>query len=75
MVAQDEDLFLRLFTPRWGPDPRSATAPFPAGDISFLDAIPAIGTKFDQAANLGPESQRSVATGEYRRTLYFRFGG
>jgi hypothetical protein len=48
--------------------------PFPAGDISFLDAIPPIGTKFDPPANLGPESQPNIAAGDYHRTLYLHFG-
>jgi hypothetical protein len=74
VVADTEDLFLRLFTPRFGPDPRFTAVPFPAGDISFLDAIPPIGTKFDPPANLGPESQPNVAAGDYQRTLYLRFG-
>jgi hypothetical protein len=75
IVAADEDLFLRLFTPRWGPGAGTAVVPFPGGDISLLDGIPAMGTKFDQATSLGPESQPNLATGDYRRTIYFRFGG
>jgi hypothetical protein len=55
-------------------DPRFTAPPFPAGDISFLDAIPAIGTKFDPASNLGPESQQNIAAGSYRRTVHFHFG-
>lgn len=73
VVAQDENLFLRIGTPRWGWDPRFTAPPFPPGDISFLDAIPAIGTKFDPPTSLGPESQPTNAIGRYRRTLYFRF--
>lgn len=74
VAAADEDLYLRLFTPRWGPDPRQTTTPFPDGDISFLDAIPAMGTKFSSAADSGPEGGPNTATGDYHRTLYFRFG-
>jgi hypothetical protein len=73
LVAEDENLFLRLFTPRWGVDPRFTAVPFPAGDISLLDAIPPTGTKFDPPANLGPESQPNQAAGDYRRTVYLRF--
>jgi hypothetical protein len=73
-VTEDEGLYLRLFTPRRGVDPRFTAPPFPAGDISFLDAIPAMGTKFDPATNLGPESQPNIATGSYRRTVHFHFG-
>ncbi|MFC4590834.1 glycoside hydrolase family 2 TIM barrel-domain containing protein [Sphaerisporangium corydalis] len=74
MVAAEENLFLRLFTPATGANPQSATVPYPAGGISFLDGIPAIGDKFLPAAEHGPESQPNVATGDYHRTVFFRFG-
>lgn len=74
VVAQDEDLYLRLFTPRNGPLPKTATAPYPVGDISFLDAIPPMGDKFATADQRGPQGQPNAATGTYARTLYFRFG-
>jgi hypothetical protein len=48
--------------------------PFPAGDISFLDAIAPTGTRFDPPGNPGPRSQPNAASGGYERTLYFRFG-
>ncbi|MEO6089998.1 MAG: glycoside hydrolase family 2 TIM barrel-domain containing protein [Umezawaea sp.] len=73
VAAEEDDLFLRLFTPKVGPDPRYATAPFPGGDLSFLDAIPAIGNKFQSTTELGPQSQPAIATGDYHRTLHFRF--
>ncbi len=73
MVAAQEHLFLRLFTPKAGPDPVHATVPYPDGGISFLDGIPAIGNKFHGATALGPESRPYVATGDYHRSVYFRF--
>ncbi|MEV3972249.1 glycoside hydrolase family 2 TIM barrel-domain containing protein [Streptomyces sp. NPDC050698] len=73
VVCEDENLYLRLFTPRFGPDPRHTAPPFPKGDLSFLDAIPAIGTKFDAPAALGPSGAPTTATGDYGRTLYFSF--
>lgn len=73
VVSEQDDLFLRLFTPDVGPEPMSATAPFPAGGISLLDAIPAMGTKNHTPDLLGPESRRAVATGRYDRTVHFRF--
>ena len=53
--------FLRLFTPvipeavreGWG----SGVIEYPEGDISFLNAIPPIGTMFKKAEDLGPQSQ------------------
>lgn len=74
VVSEDEDMFLRLFTPRVGVSPQQAVAPFPTGNISFLDAISPIGNKFSSAAGTGPEGERNVAKGDYARTVYLRFG-
>jgi hypothetical protein len=60
-----EDIFLRLFTPP-APEPAFNTAPpFPPGDISFLQGIPAIGTKSQKPENLGPSGKKN---------LYFDYG-
>ncbi|HEX8627099.1 MAG TPA: glycoside hydrolase family 2 TIM barrel-domain containing protein [Catenuloplanes sp.] len=74
IASAQENLFLRLFTPNLGPNPMSATALFPGGNISLLDAISPIGNKFTGASQLGPESQLTAAAGPYRRTVYLRFG-
>jgi hypothetical protein len=74
VATEDDALFLRMLTPNNGKDPRHAAAPFPAGDISFLKGIPPIGTKFNPAAELGPQGQPNQASGAYRGTLYFHFG-
>ncbi|MFC0107824.1 glycoside hydrolase family 2 TIM barrel-domain containing protein [Kibdelosporangium aridum] len=73
VVSAQEGLFLRLFTPAVGADPLHATAPYPTGDLSFLDGVPPIGNKFHDVSQLGPESAPNVAAGNYRRSLYFRF--
>ncbi|HEX8628590.1 MAG TPA: hypothetical protein VF755_10515 [Catenuloplanes sp.] len=73
IVSAQENLFLRLFTPRFGPTPRNTIVPFPAGGISLLDGIPAVGNKFHAVSGIGPESQPNVARGDYQRTCYFRF--
>ncbi len=74
-VATDtENLFFRVYTPRNGEDPRYTAVSFPRGDISFLHAIPPIGTKFKSAKEYGPESQKNKADGIYEGNLYFRFG-
>jgi hypothetical protein len=73
MVAAEEGLFLRLFTPASGPDPQNAVVTYPAGGISFLDGIAPIGNKFHGVSALGPESRPNAATGDYHRTVYFRF--
>jgi hypothetical protein len=75
MVSAQEDVFLRLFTPKWPANPGNAIAPFPSGGLSFLDGIPPMGNKFHKAANTGPAGQPNTAVGDYTRTVYFQFGG
>jgi hypothetical protein len=74
VATETDDLYLRLFTPRFAADAGLATAPFPRGDISFLHGIPAIGNKFQPASALGPSGSRNRASGEFSATLYFFFG-
>jgi hypothetical protein len=57
VYSRTEDLFLRLFTPGEAPNPARTTVKHPAGDISFMRGIPPIGTKFKEAALLGPQSR------------------
>lgn len=82
MVSASDNLFLRLFTPA---EPEGAynenTEPeFPDGNISFLNGINAIGTKFKKPEQLGPQSrpnlfQRMGKPGNFLGgTLYFYFG-
>jgi hypothetical protein len=77
VVAETPGLYLRVLTPTAPKDPRMTAVPFPDGDISFLHAIPPIGTKFHAASAYGPESQLSLVngrTGTYTGTLHFTFG-
>lgn len=77
-----EDVVLHLFTPepqkRYDVS-RNYTLPvYPSGNISFMNAIPAVGTKFGKAENYGPQSQLHRARGygwENRvfGQLFFRF--
>lgn len=57
--TSSEDVFLRLFTPELPTDPRMAP-PFPSGDISFMQAIPPIGTKTNDPWNLGPAGKKNM---------------
>ncbi len=60
----------------------SGVPPFPQlppGDISFLDAIPPMGSKLAlgvnrNTASLGPQSELAKINGPVKRTLYFYFG-
>lgn len=74
VAAQEDNLFLRLFTPHNGAQPQQATTSYPGGDLSLLDAIPAIGNKFMKTADLGPESQPNQPAGPVTRTVYWYFG-
>ena len=82
MVSASDNMYLRLFTPA---EPEGAyndnTEPaFPDGNISFLNGINAIGTKFKKPEQLGPQSrpnlfQRMGKPGNYLGgKLYFYFG-
>lgn len=75
IVTPATNLFLRVLTP---PATDQANTykdpPFPAGGISLLNGIPAIGNKFALAGNMGPASQTNVATGLYSGQASFYFG-
>jgi hypothetical protein len=76
VFTDTENMFLRLYTPEKPNGARNDnTSPaFPKGDISFLNAINAIGTKFDKAEVHGPESQKNrVGWVPITNTLYIDF--
>ncbi|WP_080905997.1 glycoside hydrolase family 2 protein [Parabacteroides sp. Marseille-P3160] len=61
LVAASEDLFLHLFTPD-NPEQRNndnTLGIFPNGQLSILNAISPVGTKFHKANQLGPQSQQN----------------
>ncbi|MEO6995266.1 MAG: glycoside hydrolase family 2 TIM barrel-domain containing protein [Lacunisphaera sp.] len=66
------DVYLRIGTPRISH--QNTTVDFPSGDISFLHAIPAMGSKFILPEKTGPASQSAKAHGKYSGTLTFSFG-
>lgn len=79
IVSETPNLFFQLFTPG---KPKHVAGgvypPFPEGDLSFLYEIPAIGTKFKQADQLGPKSQKGTYGGHegddfYPIKLWFDF--
>jgi hypothetical protein len=82
VVTDTEDLFLRVLTPRPGPNPTFTEVAFPEGDISFLHAIAPIGNKFAGPETTGPEGQPNETVGEnptqnmgaYAARLFFHFG-
>jgi len=61
-INHADDIALRVFTPKEasgeGFEPKATHIDFPPGDISFLNAILPIGTKFHPPAELGPSAQQ-----------------
>lgn len=72
ITSGEPEVFLRIGTPRLS-HPNTA-ADFPSGNLSFLHAIPGMGSKFKTPAVSGPSAQPAQASGTYRGTLVFRFG-
>ncbi|HER09285.1 MAG TPA: glycoside hydrolase family 2, partial [Bacteroides sp.] len=78
LVAGDDPVFVRLFEFSAFPEP-THHPPLPPGDLSFLDAIPPIGTKMStglnaSAASTGPSGMLNALDGTFEHTLYFNFG-
>ncbi len=68
--ANGQDGYLRVGTPRVSHV--HTTVEFPAGDLSYLHAIPAIGSKFIPSQQLGPSARWATAKGDYKGSLTFR---
>ena len=62
IVSASEDLFLHLLTPSPPVQSKNTNtlAPFPEGNLSILNAISPVGTKFMKAADHGPQSQPNL---------------
>ncbi|MFY9151672.1 MAG: glycoside hydrolase family 2 TIM barrel-domain containing protein [Prolixibacteraceae bacterium] len=78
VVAQEDDLFVRLFNFYGISGPKNYPV-LPVGDISFLDGIPPIGTKLamgisNDTRSLGPAGELNKMDKPVKRTLYFYFG-
>jgi len=77
VVTDTKNIFLRLLTPQYGVNPRHTKVKFPKGNISFLQVINPIGTKFHAPNELGPAGHLYKVpenSKPYKGTLYFRFG-
>jgi hypothetical protein len=81
VYTENEDLFLRLFTPAFKTDQWHNYEPlFPSGNISFMQGIPSIGTKSQRAESTGPMGMKNMyydyekdPTRSLQITLYFDF--
>ena len=74
VLTETPDIFMRVGTPNFGEKPMKAIAAFPEGNLSFLHGIAPIGNKFTAAKDVGPESQKNEAAGQYSLKLKFQFG-
>lgn len=82
ILCSSRDIFLRLFTPLFPRKPYNTAPPFPGSDISFMHAIPPIGTKSQKAENMGPSGRPNMyydygRSADYAKalTLWFDFSG
>ena len=78
VATPDNDMFVRLFE-FYGLSGPTSYPGLPSGDLSFLDAIPAMGSKLalgisPNARNLGPLGEANHISGSKKRTLLFYFG-
>lgn len=82
VYCASEDVSLHLFTPtiqqNYDPGKNYTNPPYPSGNISFMDAIPAVGTKFNESDSFGPQSQmhrffQFSGTPNMQNRLYFKF--
>ena len=74
MVTPDDGTFLRMLTPDYAKDSGNAVAVFPAGDLSFLQGISAMGSKFSKPEAMGPQGELNSSNTPYQGTVFFRFG-
>jgi hypothetical protein len=82
VVCNNEDIFLRLFTPRFSVTPFNTAPVFPTGDLSFMHGISPIGTKSQKADKMGPMGQKHMFFDYWKDpmyakdiTLFFDFSG
>ena len=77
IYAEDENIFLQMLKPQKPVSaPNNNTSPaFPEGNLGFMTAIPAIGTKFNPAEDMGPQSQKNMQLNStpISGTLWFDF--
>ncbi|HYP17399.1 MAG TPA: glycoside hydrolase family 2 TIM barrel-domain containing protein [Opitutus sp.] len=74
VVPRAENLYVQVMTPDLPPaDMQMRTAiAMPEAGLGFLHVIPAIGTKFSQAEQMGPQGQTPEAHDEYRGAFSLR---
>jgi hypothetical protein len=73
---RDSPIYVQILTPKTPPATLQGQTgvPFPDAAVSFLNAIPAIGSKFVGPRSSGPMGQPALAKGEYQGHLSLYFG-
>lgn len=68
--------FMQVLTPEFPPTNLvgKAFAPVAKCGLGFLDAIPAIGSKFKAPSGMGPQAQPNIGKGNYSGSVSFYFG-
>ena len=77
IYTSDKNMYLQMYQPareQAALSNNNVEPIFPKGNIGFMKAINAIGTKFQPAEVLGPQSQKNHADGKpISGTLWFDF--
>ncbi|MDQ6812313.1 MAG: DUF4981 domain-containing protein, partial [Bacteroidota bacterium] len=77
IYTDQQNIYLQMLQPERAKASgnNNTSPPFPAGNIGFMHAISAIGTKFQKAEVMGPQSQKNGRNGSVPLTgsLYFDF--
>ncbi|HEX8429405.1 glycoside hydrolase family 2 protein [Hymenobacter sp.] len=62
VYTDDQSLFLQMLKPARpvGAKNENTSGAFPEGNLGFMNSIAAIGTKFQPAASMGPQSQKNT---------------
>jgi glycosyl hydrolase family 2 len=73
---RDSPIYVQVFIPKTPPANLlgQTGVPFPSDGISFLHAIPAIGSKFVGPKSSGPMGQPAIAKGDYKGHISLYFG-
>jgi hypothetical protein len=73
---QEAPIYVQILSPKYPPADLAGQTiiPFPKAGISFLNAIPAVGSKFGAATSTGPMGQPAVGKGEYKGQISLYFG-
>jgi len=78
IISATDNLFLHLLTPATATNlngVKGGVSPsFPDGNISIMNGITPVGTKFSQPSQEGPEGEKNKFNGPVKGTVYFRFG-